>query len=87
MSVAPRIHLHIDRLVLRGVGRERQQDLVSTLRAELQARFAAPGFADALGRSRHQAGLPDTRPVTAPGSDAISLGRAFGGALAARLKR
>jgi hypothetical protein len=50
------VHLHIDRVVLRGVPREQRDALMRELRAELARQLAAPDFAKNL-HGRHIASI------------------------------
>lgn len=91
---APRIHLHIDRLVLRGVEPAQREALVESLHAELRERLMLPGAARQLGRARLVATLPAKPTVVVANADAAGLdagpgaglGRHFGAALVAGLK-
>ena len=84
---APRIHLHIDRLVLRGVPASQRCDVVEALRAELHGQLASLGIGGDLGATRNVARVQGARPARVPDADASSLGRAFAGALVTGIKR
>jgi hypothetical protein len=70
---APRVILHIDRLVLRGVAAEQRNALVAALRDELGRRLADPAYRDALA-SRHVARVGPA-PLAVRGSSGEGLGR------------
>lgn len=53
---SPRIHLHVDRVVLRGIAREQRDVLMRGLHTELSRLLAAPDFAHGL-QSRHCASV------------------------------
>lgn len=82
----PRIHLHIDRLVLRGVPPTQRDALVAALRAQLQSQLASPGMASDLGAARHVARVHAQSAVQAAGTDAAAMGRAFADGMLAGLK-
>lgn len=71
-----RVVLHIDRLVLRGVGRTDAAAVEQALRAELGTLLAAD--AGAALATQGNADLRRTAPLTlASGADAAALGRAI----------
>lgn len=84
---AQRVHLHIDRLVLRGVPDGQQDALVAALRSELQARLATPGNAGELGSARNVARVQGRSAPSAVPADASALGRAFGASMISELRR
>ena len=70
---APRVILHIDRLVLRGVAPEQRDALVGALREELGRRLADPAYRKALS-SRQVAGVGPA-PLAVRGASGEGLGR------------
>lgn len=70
---APRVILHIDRLVLRGVAPEQRDALVGALHEELGRRLADPAYREALS-SRHVARVGQA-PLTVRGSSGEGIGR------------
>lgn len=70
---APRVILHIDRLVLRGVAPEQRDALVRALRQELGRRLAEPAYREALS-SRHVVKVA-TAPLAVRGPSGEALGR------------
>ncbi len=80
-----RIHLTIDRLVLRGIVREQRDAIAGALVAELQRQLAAPGAAALLGGSRNLAGLRVAPMHIAGSSGGTAIGtaaaRGIGGAV------
>ena len=73
---APRVILHIDRLVLRGVAPEQRDALVGALREELGRRLADPAFREGL-LSRHVA-RGEAAPLASRHASAENLGRQSG---------
>lgn len=69
----PRVILHVDRLVLRGIPREQRDALVLALRQELSRQLAAPAFREGL-TGRHVAALA-TAPLAAGRTSPAGLGR------------
>jgi len=67
---APRIHLTIDRVVLRGIAREQRDALMRALQAELSWLLTAPDFTKGLQgqhRASFRGGELHTRHDAGPG--------------------
>lgn len=83
----PRIHLHVDRLQLRGIGAEQARPLIEQLSAHLRRRWSDHEAVRELisGGSRSRRTV---RNVTVrAGNDATDLGEAFADALAREIAR
>lgn len=81
----PRVHLHIDRLVLRGVPREQRDAVVRSLENEIARQLAQPGAHENF-RPRHAPSLR-TGPLTlAEGATPKQLGASAARALVRSLK-
>lgn len=71
-----RVVLHIDRLVLHGVGRGDAAAFADGLRSELSARLAGVGAVDSLVRLQGDAAMHAGRVRVPAGTDAATVGRA-----------
>jgi len=69
---APRVHVHIDAIALRGIDAAQRDQLVDGLRAELARQFATSGAAMA---SRSVAALSGGRIALTRGASASHIGR------------
>lgn len=67
---ATRIHLTIDRVVLRGIPREQRDALMSGLHSELSRLLVAPDFAQGL-QGHHVASVRSSEVRTAAGPDEL----------------
>lgn len=72
----PRIVLHIDRLVLRGVERGDAAAVSAALQAELHSLLGVPGAARALSARAGARAVQAGKAALPPGADASTLGRA-----------
>lgn len=82
---APRVRVHIDRLVLRGVPREQRDALVRSLEAEMTRQLSQPGAHEGF-RPLHAASRRGALPAAKEGSAAVQLGTAAARALVRSLK-
>lgn len=71
---ATRIHLTIDRVVLRGIPREQCDALMSGLHSELSRLLVAPDFAQGL-QGHHVASVRSSELRTAAGAGPAELGK------------
>ncbi len=69
----PRVTLHVDRLVLRGIPRGQREALVGALRDELARQLATPAFREGLC-NRHLASVATT-PLAGGEPSGARLGR------------
>ncbi len=72
----PRIVLHIDRLVLRGLERGDAAAVSAALQAELHSLLGVPGATHGLTARAGARAVQAGRAVLPPGADASALGRA-----------
>jgi hypothetical protein len=83
----PRIYLHIDRLVLRGVPAAQLGALVRALHAEVKRQLAVPGMARAIAPARHLPTITATPVTLASGSAGSAMGRSAAAGLVRALTR
>jgi hypothetical protein len=74
-----RVHVHIDRLVLRGISRADAAAVGAGLQAQLQHLLAAPDAARALAAGGNQHRVRAGRVRISQGHGAITMGRAVAG--------
>lgn len=60
---APRVHLYIDRLVLRGFSADQRAAISEQLRSELARLLANPEVAASLRQAQHLAALRISEPI------------------------
>lgn len=82
---APRIRVHIDRLVLRGVPREQRDALVRSLETEMARQLAQPGAHEGF-RPLHAASRRSALPALGEGAAPAQLGASAARALVRSLK-
>jgi hypothetical protein len=77
-----RVHIHIDRLVLRGVDQADRRAVAAAMEQELSRRLGVRGVPEQLAGLGHRDRLPAARVTTAAGSKPAVIGAGAGGGVA-----
>jgi len=80
-----RVHVHIDRLVLRGVHDADRHAVAAAIEQELTRRFGARGVYEKIASLDHRDRLPAARVTVGAGSKPAVLGAALVGGVAGGL--
>jgi hypothetical protein len=75
------VHVHIDRLVLNGLGQGSHDAIAQGLRQQLAATLSAPGAVDAWNGSGHSPRLQVGPVVMLADASPAQVGQALGGAI------